>query len=338
MVNLGRAADMASKRAGASADPVESRPSPEKLDCEIIVISYNSARYIGDLLDSLPGATRGLRARCTVVDNNSQDGTQSLVRARGDVRLIEAGGNLGYSGAINMGRAAAGPCSSLLVTNPDVVFEPAAVTNLYRVLQAERSGVTVPLMYNFDGSLHFSLRREPNLLTALGDALFGEHWPARPGWLSDIVRDKRAYQRPHDVAWASGAVMLISERCAEAVGDWDSARFFLYAEETDFAARARRLGFRLSYVPEARVRHKSGGSGRSPALYTLMHVNRMRYFEKYNSRLAFTVFRSITVLHHLLRMGNPDMRATLRVVLRRSSWSELPHGDSAAAQAPEASR
>jgi len=196
------------------------------------------------------------------------------------------------------------------------------------MLLAGDSGISVPMMYNPDGSLHFSLRREPTLLTALGDALFGEHWPTRPSWFSDIVRDKRVYQYAHDVDWASGAVMLISELCNEAVGDWDSARFFLYAEETDFAARARRLGFRLRYVPEARVWHESGGSGRSPALYTLMYVNRMRYFEKYNSRLASIIFRGITVLHHVLRMDNPDMRATLRVVLRRSSWTELPHGDS----------
>jgi N-acetylglucosaminyl-diphospho-decaprenol L-rhamnosyltransferase len=313
----------------ASTSPVlgESGASQERLDCEIVVISYNSAQYIDDLLDSLPAATRWLRTRCTVVDNNSQDGTQSKVRARTDVRLIEAGRNLGYSGAINIGRAAAGPCSSLLITNPDLIFEPDAITNLYRALKAERSGVSVPMMCQLDGSLYFSLRREANLLTALGDALFGERWPTRPGWLSDIVRDKRIYEYPHDVDWASGAAMLISEQCNEAVGDWDSARFFLYAEETDFAARARRLGFRLRYVPEARVRHESGGSGRSPALYTLMHVNRMRYFEKYHSRLSSVIFRGITILHHLLRVRDPDMRATLRVVLRRSSWTALPHGD-----------
>jgi GT2 family glycosyltransferase len=316
------------KLASTSSLPGGSGPSQEKLDCEIVVVSYNSAQYIDALLDSLPAATSGLRTRLTVVDNNSQDGTQSMVRARTDVRLIEAGRNLGYSGAINIGRAAAGPCSSLLITNPDLVFEPDAITNLYRALKAECSGVSVPMMCNLDGTLYFSLRREANLLTALGDALFGERWPTRPGWLSDIVRDRRMYEYPHDVDWASGAAMLISEECNEAVGDWDSGRFFLYAEETDFAARARRLGFQLSYVPEAQVRHESGGSGSSPALYTLMHVNRMRYFEKYHSRLSCLIFRGITVLHHLLRMRDPDMRATLRVVLRRSSWTELPHGDS----------
>ena len=38
----------------------ESGASQERLDCEIVVIGYNSAQYIDDLLDSLPAATRGL--------------------------------------------------------------------------------------------------------------------------------------------------------------------------------------------------------------------------------------------------------------------------------------
>jgi GT2 family glycosyltransferase len=299
----------------------------EKIDCEIVVITYNSARYIEDLLDSIPAAAKGLRTRCTVVDNNSQDGTQSIVESRADARLIEAGGNLGYSGAINIARSAAGPCSSLLIVNPDLAFEPDSITNLYRALNEQRAGVSVPMMLNGDGSLSFSIRREPTLLTGLGDALFGDHWPTRPGWLSDTVRDRRVYRHPQNVDWACGAAMLVSAECNEAVGDWDSETFFLYAEETDFAVRARQLGFRLYYEPEARVRHDEGGSGQSVALYMLMYANRIRYFHKHHSRLAGIIFHGITALHHLLRMKDPDMRATLRVILRRSSWAELPHGD-----------
>jgi GT2 family glycosyltransferase len=327
MVNVKPATNMMPTSALNSPVLREPGAPEEKLDCEIVVISYNSARFIEDLLDSIPAAANGLRVRCTVVDNNSQDGTQSIVGSRADARLIEAGGNLGYSGAINIARAAAGPCSSLLIVNPDLVFEPDSITNLYRALNEQGAGVSVPMMLNTDGSLSFSMRREPTVLTALGDALFGDHWPARPGWLSDTVRDRRAYRRPQNVDWACGAAMLISEDCNEAVGDWDSETFFLYAEEADFAVRARQLGFRLYYEPEARVRHDEGGSGQSVALHMLMYVNRIRYFRKYNSRFAGIVFHGVTALHHLLRMRDPDMRATLRVVLRRSSWAELPHGD-----------
>ena len=297
------------------------------VDCGIIIVSYNSGRHIDKLLDSLPAATRGLRTRCVVVDNDSRDDTTSIVRSRDHVLVTEAGRNLGYAGAINLGRSLVGPCSSLLILNPDLVLEPGAVVRLYRALDQPGVGVTVPTLLDREGGLYPSLRREPSLTRALGDALFGSRWPRRPGWLSETIRDPAAYQRPGEVVWAGGAALLISASCNDAVGDWDGSRFFLYSEETDFAARARRCGYRVRYVPAARARHEGGGSGRSPALGALMAVNRIRYYEKYHRRPATCLFRALVALHYLARFAHPDQRVALRAVIQRSRWPALPGGD-----------
>jgi N-acetylglucosaminyl-diphospho-decaprenol L-rhamnosyltransferase len=298
------------------------------VDCAIIIVSYNSARHIDRLLDSLPAATCGLRTRCLVVDNNSHDGTSSIVRSRDHVLTVEADRNLGYAGAINLGRSLAGPCSSLLILNPDLVLGPGAVVQLHRALD-QGVGVTVPTLLNDDGSLYRSLRREPSLTRALGEALFGSRWPGRPGWLSETIRDPVAYQYPRDVAWAGGAALLVSAPCDEVVGDWDDGRFFLYSEDTDFAARVRRRGYRVRYVPAAQARHVGGGSGRSAALGALMAVNRIRYYDKYHRRPATWLFWAAVALHHLARCANPDHRVALRAVIGRSRWSALPGGEAA---------
>ena len=114
------------RRKDAVVGPVgeAGRDVHENADCGIVVVCYNSARHIEKLLDSLPAATCGLRTSCIVVDNNSSDETMSIVRSRDDAVAIEAGANLGYAGAINLGRALIGPCSSLLILNPDLVLEP----------------------------------------------------------------------------------------------------------------------------------------------------------------------------------------------------------------------
>jgi GT2 family glycosyltransferase len=299
----------------------------EGIDCGIVVISYNSARHIGQLLDSLPAAICGLKTRCVVVDNNSSDETACVVGSRDDALVIDAGRNLGYAGAINLGRALVGACSSLLILNPDLVLEPRAVMQLYKELDQPGVGVAVPMLLNNDGELYPSLRREPSLTRAFGEAFLGSRWPGRPGWLSETIRDRTAYLNPLDVAWAGGAAILISAACNDAVGDWDDGRFFLYSEETDFAARARRCGYRVRYVPTARVRHEDGGSGRSPMLSALLAVNRVRYYEKYHRRPASAIFRWIVVLHYLLRATDPDRRMALRALVRRSRWSDLPHGE-----------
>jgi N-acetylglucosaminyl-diphospho-decaprenol L-rhamnosyltransferase len=292
----------------------------------VVGVTYNSVQVIEPFLDSIPPAAGSLRIRSVIVDNDSRDGTVALLRGRRDVVLVESGGNLGYSGAINLARAAAGPCASVLIVNPDLVLEPQAISELYAALGAPRVGVAVPKVVDHAGGLYLSLRRDPTVLRAVGDALLGARMPARPGWLSETVRDPRAYDAAHDVDWASGAALMISRDCDRAVGDWDSGRFFLYAEETDFATRARRCGYRIRYVPSARAQHESGGSGRSPGLAALLAVNRVRYFEKYHRGLDRHLYRAAIALQHLLRCSDAAERASLIAVCRRSSWAELPGG------------
>jgi N-acetylglucosaminyl-diphospho-decaprenol L-rhamnosyltransferase len=296
----------------------------EHVDCVIVGVTYNNADHIEAFLDSIPLATSGLSIRCLIVDNDSHDGTGELLRARRDVVVIESGANLGYSGAINVARAAAGSCSSLLIVNPDLVLEEGAVSALYAAVCEPGIGVTVPMLLEDDGRLYLSLRREPTVLRSLGDAVLGARVPGRPASLSETVRDPRAYERALDIDWASGAALMISSACNRAVGEWDSGRFFLYAEETDLATRVRRCGYRIRYVPDARVRHESGGSGRSPALAALLAVNRVRFFEKYHGAPARHMYRATIALQHLFRCCRASDRAALSAVCRRSSWSELP--------------
>jgi N-acetylglucosaminyl-diphospho-decaprenol L-rhamnosyltransferase len=319
-------------RSGAptSATGLKASTRPEKheqAECCIVVVSYNSTRHISSLLDSLPGGTRQLRTRCIVVDNQSSDDTLAVLRSRDEVEIVEAGSNLGYAGAINLARTLVDPRASLLILNPDLVLEPGAVADLYEALDQPGVGVAVPMLLTPGGERYSSLRREPSLTRAVGDALLGARWPRRPAWLSETIRYGRAYTEQHDVAWAGGAAMLISAACNIAVGDWDDRRFFLYSEEADFAARARRCGFRIRYVPTARVRHEDGGSGRSPALLALMSVNRIRYYEKYHRRPATSFFRAVVILHSLLRCTDPDQRVALRVLVHRAKWRYLPGGE-----------
>jgi N-acetylglucosaminyl-diphospho-decaprenol L-rhamnosyltransferase len=296
----------------------------EHVDCALIFVTYNSSRCIEQALDSVPAAAAGLRIRRIVVDNNSADNTMAILRTRQDIIAVESGRNLGYAGAINLGRTFAEPCSSILILNPDLVLEGEAIVQLYKALDQPDIGIVVPKLLSTQGHLYPSLRHEPSLTRALGDALLGAHLPKRPGWLGETIHDRSAYEQLQDVAWAGGAALLISAACNEAVGEWDADRFFLYSEETDFAARARRNGYRVRYVPTAKARHEDGGSGRSGPLGALLAVNRVRYFEKYHRRPATSFFRAIVTLHYLLRSADPAQRTALRTLVQRSRWSGLP--------------
>lgn len=290
------------------------------VDCAVIVVTYNSARYIDALLDSLPIAAGDLTLRIIVVDNGSADDTVELVRNRPDVICVETGVNLGYAGGINVGRRYAGECEALAVLNPDLELEPGALQEMCAALDDHVVGVVVPLLLDFAGQRYPSLRREPTLTSAIGDALFGHHFKRRSARLSEIVYQEREYHDRHPVDWAVGAAMLISAECDRVVGAWDES-FFLYSEEVDYAARVRAAGFRVEYVPQAHARHRGAGSGQSPALIALKCVNRVRYFEK--SGRSASGMRAAVCLHELLRSVSPSHRHALLVVLRRSRWEPL---------------
>jgi GT2 family glycosyltransferase len=290
------------------------------VDCAVVVVTYNSADCIGELLMSLPRAALGLRLRTVVVDNGSSDGTVRVVRNVRGVTLIEAKANLGYAGGINVGRSFAGSYSTLLILNPDVVLQQGSVTRMYAALNDPAIGIVAPALIDARGRRILSLRREPSLARAIGDALFGGRVRWRPGWLSEIVREENSYRTPHAVDWAVGAALLISASCDSVVGGWDE-RFFLYSEETDYAHRARVAGFRIQYVPSAHAWHHEGASGASARLVALMAVNRVRYIEKH--RHSPSVYRLAVALHLLLRVGDSDHRTALWFLLNKRAWPAL---------------
>lgn len=298
----------------------------EWVDCVAVIVTYNSADRIAPMIESLRAAAGGLKLRCIVVDNASTDGSVAEARRCHDVTVIASPRNLGYSGAVNIARAHVGDESALLVVNPDIEFEPSAVAALSEALSHPLVGVAVPMLIDAGGAVFPTLRREPTIPRALGDALLGARVSGRPGWLSEMVWDKRAYAVERDTAWATGAAMLISAECDARVGAWDDARFFLYSEETDYCRRTRESGLRIRYVPAARVHHAEGGSGRNPALTALLAVNRIRYYEKYHRRPYTFCFRAVVALSCALRLSDPGQRLAFKAVCRRRYWWRLPGG------------
>ena len=306
--------------AAAAVGRPQTRTRAGRVDCAVVIVTYNSARHIIGVLQSLPAAAAGLTLRTIVVDNGSTDATIDLVSGCGGVSCVRAGANLGYAGGINVGREHAGEYSALLVVNPDIVLEPGALREMFAALSDPAVGIVAPMLLELDGRRYPSLRRHPSVVGAIGDGLLGSRIDRRPAWLSETVRDEGSYTYRHAVDWAGGAVLLISAACDRAVGRWDE-RFFLYSEETDYATRARAGGFRVEYVPTARVFHSRGGSGRSNELVALMAISRLRYMEKHSNWPL--PYRVAVIIAELLRSADPGHRAALRAAVRRSTWSAL---------------
>ncbi|WDF34216.1 WecB/TagA/CpsF family glycosyltransferase [Arthrobacter agilis] len=295
----------------------------EPADVVVVVVTFNSADQLGGLLASLRREARSLRLRVVVAENDSSDGTVEVLAAHPDVVALSTGGNLGYAAGINAATRVPGDSKAILVLNPDLRVEPGAVSSLYRRMVSADAGIVVPKLLDDDGVTYPSLRREPSITRALGDALMGSRFRGRPRWLSEIDVDAESYRHAHRFDWATGAALLVRSDLAALLGDWDD-QFFLYSEEVDYCRRARTFGAGLWYEPSARMFHSRGGSGASPALNALLAVNRVRYVRKYHSRPYTAVFRAAVVLSETLRLTLPAHRGVLRTVLNERIWDRLP--------------
>jgi len=281
----------------------------------VVIVAFNSAAVLRACLDSLPGAFEGAGDReVLVVDNASTDATTALVAAAPGVRLVEMGRNAGYAAAVNAGVAASEADGPVLILNPDVVLAPGAVAHLARTLEMSGTGIAVPRLDDADGTTRWSLRREPTILRAFGEAVLGGRRAGRFERLGEFVVTPSGYRTGAVADWATGSAMLVSRRCLQAVGPWDEA-FFLYSEETDFALRARDAGFALRYAAEAVLVHHEGDWETSPELWALLTCNRVLLFRKRHGPLGAAVYRAALVLNEALRAAGPTHRAALAALL-----------------------
>lgn len=297
------------------------------IDCVLVIVAYQSAGEIRELIASVPDAAGALSWSAVVVNNSPSDDLSAVLESYPQVRVITPGENLGYSGGLNAGLAAAEPSRLIVFLNPDLTLDPGSLQALADTIAGSDSiGAAVPAILDEAGRLRHSLRREPSLRGALGDALFGDHWPGRPAMLSETVRDAASYRSPHPVDWATGAALMVRRDLVDAVGEWDSARFFLYSEETDYCRRIRLQAGQIWFTPRATVRHSEGGSGNSPALDALLEVNKVRYYRKWHAALPGAGFAVATVLRNALRVHRASGRTALIALLSRRARAALPGG------------
>ena len=289
------------------------------VDVGVVVVTFNSSDVIESLLESLPSALDGVpSSRVTIVDNGSGDDTVAIVRRAAPwASVVELGANLGFAAGINAGLRRSLPRAAVMVLNPDTRPGPGSIKRLLQTVESDaRIGLAVPRLVGTDGELSHSLRREPTILRALGEAVVGGRRASRIPLLGETIGSESHYVDGADAAWATGAAVLIARRVVDAVGPW-TEDFFLYSEETDYALRARDAGFQLRYVAAAEVVHRGGDLNRSPWLWSLRAVNRVRLYRRRHGAFKSAFYWLAAILNEGLRAasGSATHRAALRALL-----------------------
>jgi N-acetylglucosaminyl-diphospho-decaprenol L-rhamnosyltransferase len=290
----------------------------------VIIVTWNSASVVEGLLRSVSESVFDGTVRLIAVDNASDDRTLELIHdVLPDADVIQMGRNAGYAAAMNAGIALARDCDSFLLLNPDIRLDRNALQAMHDEMRESGAGIVVPQLVDEFGTLRLSLRREPTVLRAWGEALLGGRRAGRYPPFGEVDMRADTYARPAQADWATGAAMLISQGCSARVGKWDES-FFLYSEETDFALRARDAGFVLRYTPRAVAVHFEGESHESAALFSLLVRNRVKLFRSRHGMIRTSAFWSGVFIGELIRARRPTRRAAVWALLGRTGRVARP--------------
>jgi GT2 family glycosyltransferase len=264
-------------------------------------------------------------AELLVVDNASRDAIDGRLPAEAPrARVLVQPQNLGYGAACNRGARGTNR-EFLLFLNSDAVVQPGAVQVLVAALdRSPRAAVAGPRLENPDGTLQPSILRLPTL----GRIFFESSGLAylTRGRLHGHSATSEDHARAHEVEALKGAALLVRRTAFEEVGGFDE-RFFLYAEESDLAARLRRRGWRILFEPAARVVHRGGASG-GDSLFGQLNESLATYVARHQGKLAGGAARFLlktgAAARYALSLVTPGERGRIRRSRYRAALAGPP--------------
>lgn len=206
-------------------------------------------------------AIRGIQrdpdiAELIIVDNGNQplDGPRMLEVAsrRGDVRILQGHGNIGFAAGCNYGAAMASGDAFLFI-NPDAVIIEGAARQL------EQAGTTLKTPWIAGGMLINATGQEQRggrrgVLSKRSAIATFTPLHRLPG-ITSMHREKEPLSEgPMPMPTVSGALMLMDRKSYDLLGGFDEG-YFLHVEDIEICRRVRSLGGEIVFVPDARAFH-----------------------------------------------------------------------------------
>jgi GT2 family glycosyltransferase len=210
----------------------------------IQVVNFRTRRYLERCVETVVADLRpsGLEHEINLLDNASGEDLSEVAERFAGARAFTAPGNLGFGGGHNL-LAGQTDAPYLLILNPDI--ELTAAGTISRLLDVVAGDARVSVA-------------GPKLLMADGSPQPYDHGRLHGARAAIAMRGGHSYWRAtevrQEVAWVSGAAMLVEHAAFRAVEGFDE-KLFLYKEDEDLCLRLRQAGASVIYEPGVTVRH-----------------------------------------------------------------------------------
>lgn len=246
----------------------------------LIILNWDGLEDTIECLECLKKITYS-NYEVIVVDNGSRGNDAQVLKERfgNYIHLIENDRNYGFAEGANIGMRYALNNSApdyILLLNNDTVVDPKFLAEMVEVAQADPAiGIAGAKIYYYD---------DPERLQFVWGKI--NLWTGQPFQKPKIIAekiqniefDRGQYDRIEEVetGWVAGCCFLIKRQTLQKIGLLDKD-YALYWEEPDYCLRAQKAGYRIIYVPQAKVWHKGGASTKKATETSRYHSVRSRF-------------------------------------------------------------
>ncbi len=222
----------------------------------VIIPNKNSLALITRIVDDLRARTDYPRLEIVVVDNGSDDPQvlrfyAELARSIPTARVDIVAEPFNFAAMCNRGaRLATG--EALLFLNNDIeVLTTDWLAEMETCLNFPETGIVGAKLLYPEGTIQHN-----GVIVGLGTA--AGHWYV--GEAANVAGPMGRFHVRQTLSAVTGACMLVSRACFEAVGGFDESAFPVAYNDVDLCLRARAAGFRTVWTPFACLTHRESAT------------------------------------------------------------------------------
>lgn len=237
-------------------------------ELSVIIVNYKTPEYLLNSIRSVFENGTGLSVEVIVVDNDSQDDSEALVKLNfPEVVWINMGYNAGFSRANNAGiKKAIGDYILLLNSDTLIIGDCLQKSiNYYKKLEQERlqPGLLGCKMKDLNGTILFNSNEKFPGIKKIWDANPIKIFFTRKNLKSREFAEeekKRLHTSNHQSAWLGVAFALCNRKLFDKDQLFMDEDFFMYSEDQEWCYRIAYKGYRHFLYSEAEIVHINCGS------------------------------------------------------------------------------
>ena len=230
------------------------------MQVSIIIVNYNTKHLTADCIDSIIAKTSEVEYEIILVDNASSDGSQEEFSSDGRILFLEAGDNLGFGKANNLGAQHA-KGDYIFFLNSDTLLLNNAIYEMWRYSEEHKEdnigGLGCILCDGNNQRCHSYAKL--NTWKDIVKSYFLAPYTKKKAKEIMAMDAEDESKDAFEVGYVTGADLFVSRKVIDECGCFDPD-FFMYSEESEMQWRFKKHVYKNMIIKSPKIMHLEGMS------------------------------------------------------------------------------